>query len=537
MPASLGNRGSAYAKPDAASPVGISISQDVGLDEKPAKNSYFAKNIKGLNYFRIAKYLSFILAMVGIIVLALQVSKDQDTIQKLNHEMGTAPHVHDQALEDHLGGRMSYLDGFSGMAAGDDDTVAIAARDVMPSDDPAAAVSAVLSTFIAMTTMTIASSVAETASTETSCTSSSTDADITVSVLKTTTILPAANSVTHESTTTSGTTQTIMHTQLTTTVMSNTFGTSVLSAAAAGTSIFSVDALSGSMQSSMVTLPAVSTTTTTQAPFSTPSGMVPANPNHCLEFGDGAGPCDRPYGAPNTPPSSMGTIIVSINTFTLPTTTFGLPSVGTVSETSSPSSASVTILASSDTGAVSGSTTTTGSSFSAMDAGTASMTASTTSTTISGMATGVCGPPTTVYVTLSTSVDTSTSEPGLTVASLSIGNGTDSGSTTPSTVTSTSTSLATTYTVTLASVTETISNSSATTASAHITTTATGFTLTLQGNGTYSPTSTAPTTIATLSSSGGEKVVGKPMGASGNGGTGNGIYCAVMLVTLVAVLI
>lgn len=317
---------------------------------------------------------------------------------------------------------------------------------------------------------------------------------------------------------------------MTTTVVSHTTGTSVLSAAAADTSIFSVDALTGSVSSSMVTLPAVPITTTTPAPWSTPSGMVPANPNHCLEFGDGAGPCDRPYGAPNTPPSSLGTIVVSINTFTLPPTTFGPPSLGTVSETSSSSPASVTTSASSDTGAVSGSASSTDSTLSAMDAGT-------TSTTISGVATGVCGPPTTVYVTLSTSTDTSTSEPGLTVASLSIGNGTDSGSTTPSTMTSTITSLGATYTVSVASVTETISNSSVATTPAHITTTATGFTVTFHGNGTYSPTSTGPSTVATLSTSGGGKVAGKPMGASGNGGTGNGMYCAVMLVTLLALLI
>lgn len=109
--------------------------------------------------------------------------------------MGTAPRIYDEAVEDPLGGRMSYLDGFSGMTADDDDAVFIAARDVMASDDPAAAVSAVLSTSVSVAASTFASSVADTAATETTCTSSSSDADVTVSVLKTTTILPAANSI------------------------------------------------------------------------------------------------------------------------------------------------------------------------------------------------------------------------------------------------------------------------------------------------------------------------------------------------------
>ncbi|KAG8161786.1 hypothetical protein KVR01_008773 [Diaporthe batatas] len=535
MPSSVGNRGDAHVRSDATSPpVVIAMPDDgghLGADEKVTKTTFLAKYTKGLNYSRYVNFLlSCMLVMVGVtcIVLAVRVCKDQDTIQKLNHEMGSASRAHSEALEEQLGGRMSYLDGFSGMTADDDDTVAIAARDVMASNDPA--VSAVLSTFVSMDAPTLPSSMAEIASTETTCTSSSTEADVTVSVLKTTTILPAATSinVTQESTAASDTIQTTLHTQMTTTVLSNTNGTSVLSAAAVGITVSSADALSGGISSSIITLPAVSITTTTSATWSTPSGMVPANPHHCLEFGDGAGPCDRPYGAPNTPPSSLGTIVVSINTFTLPPTTFGPPSVETVPETASSSPASVTPSASSDTGALSGSTTTTDSTLSAMDAGTASATASITS---------VCGPPTTIYVTLGSSTDTSTSEPGLTVASLSIGNGTDGGSTTPSTVTSTSTSLATTYTVSLASVTETISNSSATTGPVHITTTATGITLTMQGNGTYSPTYTSPTTIATLSTSGGGKVAGKPMGASGNGGTGNGLYCAVMLVTILALSI
>lgn len=107
--------------------------------------------------------------------------------------MGNAPRVHDVTLEDRMGGRMSYLDGFSGMTADDDEAVFLMARDVMASDDPLAVTSNPLSTSISVTTSTIATSIAETASSETSCSSS--DTDTTVNVLRTTTILSAASSV------------------------------------------------------------------------------------------------------------------------------------------------------------------------------------------------------------------------------------------------------------------------------------------------------------------------------------------------------
>lgn len=219
MSASVGHGGNAFEKSGAAPPVVIPMPDDeahVDTDEKVKKDARFTKYAKGLNYFRIAKYLFFLLAMVGIIVLALQVSKgksrcrcrkaifidanlchapwaDQDTIQKLNHEMGNAPRVHDVALDGQMGGRMSYLDGFSGMTADDDEAVFLMARDVMASDDPLAVTSNPLSTSFSVTPSTIASSIVETASSETSCSSS--DTDTTVNVLRTTTILSAASSV------------------------------------------------------------------------------------------------------------------------------------------------------------------------------------------------------------------------------------------------------------------------------------------------------------------------------------------------------
>lgn len=319
---------------------------------------------------------------------------------------------------------------------------------------------------------------------------------------------------------------------MTTTVFSNTTGISVLSVAAAsslpaGTSLFSVDPLSASPESSMATATASATASTT-------SGLVPNNPHNCLEFGDGAGPCNRPYGAPNTPPSS---IVLSVNTAT---DTYPLPSLSTISSTSPTLPGGVTLssttlgMTTMDTGAMSGTATTSSSTISVVSTSTVSSMETTTSSSVSDVETSVCGPPTTIYVTLSSSTDTLSVEGGVTIASF----GTASGSG-PSTVTSTSTSLATTITMSVASVTETVSNSSITTSS-HLFT-ATGFTLTMtaHGNGTYKPTTTGPTTIATLpANSGSDKAAGgKPMGASGNGGTGNGMYCVVMLVTLLALLI
>lgn len=132
---------------------------------------------------------------------------DQDAIQKLNHEMGTAPRAHNVVLEDHIGGRMSYLEGFSGMV-NDDDTALLAARDVMQSGDSSAATSTAVSTSISpvasMVASTIASNVGETSSTET-CTTTS-DTDTTVDVLKTTTTFLSSLSnttATEEETTTS----------------------------------------------------------------------------------------------------------------------------------------------------------------------------------------------------------------------------------------------------------------------------------------------------------------------------------------------
>lgn len=78
MSASIQHGGKAFEKTGAAPPVVIAMPDDeshVGADDKIKKEARLTKYAKGLNYFRITKYLFFLLAMVGIIVLALQVSK------------------------------------------------------------------------------------------------------------------------------------------------------------------------------------------------------------------------------------------------------------------------------------------------------------------------------------------------------------------------------------------------------------------------------------------------------------------------------
>lgn len=78
MSPSVEHGGKAFDKSGAAPPVVIAMPEDeghVGADDKVKKDARFTKYAKGLNYFRVAKYLFFLLAMVGIIVLALQVSK------------------------------------------------------------------------------------------------------------------------------------------------------------------------------------------------------------------------------------------------------------------------------------------------------------------------------------------------------------------------------------------------------------------------------------------------------------------------------
>lgn len=78
MSASAENGGNAHEKSVPSSPVAIAMPQDdgcVGADNTGKKEARLTKYTKGLNYLTIAKYLFILLALVGIIVLALQVSK------------------------------------------------------------------------------------------------------------------------------------------------------------------------------------------------------------------------------------------------------------------------------------------------------------------------------------------------------------------------------------------------------------------------------------------------------------------------------
>lgn len=78
MSASIQHGGNAFEKSGAAPPVVIAMPDDeshFGADDKIKKEARLTKYAKGLNYFRIVKYLVFLLAMIGIIVLAIQVNK------------------------------------------------------------------------------------------------------------------------------------------------------------------------------------------------------------------------------------------------------------------------------------------------------------------------------------------------------------------------------------------------------------------------------------------------------------------------------
>ncbi|KAI3395514.1 hypothetical protein diail_1231 [Diaporthe ilicicola] len=558
MSSSAENGGIPLEKSTSPARVPLTMPRDksfVGVDKPGKKEARFTKYTKDLNYLTIAKYLFFLLALVGVIVLAIQVSKDQDAIQKLNNELTHAPHVRDAALEDRIGDRMSYLEGFNGMVD-DDDTISLVARAVMATVDPSTVTAIVHSTVIPI----VASSVDE-PSTSTTCT------DTTEVSTSTATFIPVGNSTTA----TDSSSDSTVHIMATTTVFNNITGTSVLSAetstSSAGSSISSVDAISALsvMESSIMSeastatftvVPVVSTTT---APETTPimtlvtlSTTLSTTSHTCLEWGDMSGPCNRPYGAPNAPPSSVTlsipdaptvisstlsfVTVASVSSATTPSSTVSLMTVASASSTTITSSTVSLTTVTSVPSSPSGSTT--------LDTGAVSGTEIiTTSTSSSALDTAACAPPTTIYVTVSTA--TPSVEGGISVESIAVGPTVESvGTASPSTVTSTSTSLVTTITSTLPSATETVvssNNATILTLTGSTTSrvfTATGFTLTMTAhNGTYTPT-TGPAPVATLpASSGGDRAAGgKPMGASGNGGTGNGMYCVVMLVTLLALL-
>lgn len=93
------------------------------------------------------------------------------------------------ALEGRIGDRMSYLEGYNGMID-DDNTVTLAARAVLVSDDPSTVTSIVSTTVAASTVMATVASVVDELSSTSSCTSE-TEAPST-----TATIFPVVNSTT-----------------------------------------------------------------------------------------------------------------------------------------------------------------------------------------------------------------------------------------------------------------------------------------------------------------------------------------------------
>lgn len=269
------------------------------------------------------------------------------------------------------------------------------------------------------------------------------------------------------------------HSSVTTTTVQAFLNSTVMGVFNTSTSTSTVAAMASAQAISAVTSSSSSTTTQT-----------------CKEWGDGAGPCTRPYGAPNTPPLSViGALTKSANMSMSPAgslTTFQ-------NTTTEFAAASATMSADAITG--------------------------------SSSADG-CAVTATVYVTIT-------------------GSSGDSGSTT----TSTSTIQVTTVTATLPdgpsgpqTITETLSlgaNASTVankTTSGHASVTLSPITLTMTShNATYTATSSSSPTSATSTIpllSGGNKAAGKPLGANGSAsGTGNGLYCVVMLVSLLALLI
>lgn len=401
-------------------------------------------------------------------------------------------------------GEISYMDGFSGMIE-EKDTVGLIDRAVM--------VTGVSST---------ATSTAIAASTMDTC-NDDTDAPEA-------TPMPFANvtSTSINVTTTSPITTTTVQVFLNTTVagfFNTTNSTSTV------TFITSADALSAS-----ITSLAVTSSSTKAAAVSSTSTET------CGEWGDGAGPCDRPYGAPNTQPGSTTS---TFSAMPMPTT----PSVVIVPVT--PVVSMMTV--SQESMAMSAAGLPAAVSVDAISTSTSSVDSTTTSTTTASSSSisiidpaVVCAPTATVYVTITASAVEDA--PGVTA---------QSGSGSVTTTTMTTTSLVTTLTETIPGgtdgpevVTETLPvTANASTATWANTTTTAAFTVTFTParggsnnttTATYAGASSAPTAgVSTIPlMSGGEKALGKPMGASGNAsGTGNGLYCVVMLVSLVALLI
>lgn len=256
-----------------------------------------------------------------------------------------------------------------------------------------------------------------------------------------------------------------------------------------------------------------------------------ATTESCLEWGDGAGPCTRPYGSPNSTPESVLSVMSSVAAFSATPTTVSADgttalifSMSLPATVATPSSGSIGV---SDTETV--------------DA--LSVAASTSSPDCAAPAT------TTVFVTITTNPVEETNTTG--------------GSTTMTMVDTETNHVTSTIqgSSSLVTMTETLPWGNTTTSTVTVVTALSvpNFTITLQStvgsNGTAAITTTARTGTATSATtgtsgastttavvaSGGKKTVDKPFlggNTNNNGGhTGNGLYYVVMLVGIVTALL
>lgn len=244
----------------------------------------------------------------------------------------------------------------------------------------------------------------------------------------------------------------------------------------------------------------------------------------CGEWGDGAGPCARPYGRPNPTPEAW---LSALSLESQYKETAGIPGVTTSSffpigipDNDPPTASPTTIVSSSQTSSALGSIVTT------LDASSPSSSA--------------CAPTTTVFITVTAASDpgapnmTALADPTVyTTATIAVPgqltltySGPNGPATTTETVAATNGTAAADHTVVVSAINGTGALTS------HTLSVPT-FTLTLSSplpNGTAAVPSVSPVT------SGADKVVPKPLGMGGSK-SGNGVYCVVMLVALVALLI
>lgn len=256
-----------------------------------------------------------------------------------------------------------------------------------------------------------------------------------------------------------------------------------------------------------------------QTPSSPSNSTVIASPTGCLEYGDGAGPCGRPYGSPNPTPQSWISSLAA-ESVDDDTSTLAVGATTSVLPIGIPAMTSVNSLISSSIDA---------SLSSWID--TATMDAS------------LCEPTTTVYVTVKAGTEPNN-------GNLTILGGGGAGHTTVESSTSLSI-----LTMTWSgsdgplTTTETAFPGGATGTAGHTVLAINGtgslttlsvpdYTLTMQttvGANRTALSGPSPTvSLAPLVTSGGEKLTApKPLGMSGSG---NGVYCVVMLAALAMLL-